>query len=116
MSDKGGRTATTWAAGSSWKTDCGKKMKTIRVPEAIADEVMRCAREIDADNAVSHGITEDRREIVLSAIAAYIEMRKSSRHNNQHNQGKELDTTIRTWDEMRKFAKLVEEHPERLGI
>lgn len=50
------------------------------------------------------------------AIALYIEMRKVSRHNNQHNQGKELDTSTRTWDELRKFQKLVEEQPQLLGL
>ncbi|UKO96409.1 hypothetical protein [Nostoc sp. UHCC 0870] len=67
-------------------------------------EVMAYARALDSGKALLHG---NAAEVILNAIANYIELRKASRHNNQHNQTKELDITARTWDEMRKFAKLI---------
>ncbi|PHJ57382.1 hypothetical protein VF14_24565 [Nostoc linckia z18] len=99
---KGGRTSTTWEGGSTWRSG---KTKLIRVPEAIADEVMRCAREIDAGKAVLHG---NRADIVESAIADYIKMRQGNRHPNQHSKGKQLNTRSRTWDELRLFREWVE--------
>lgn len=114
MSDKGGRTSTTWTTGSSWRTDGGKRMKTIRVPEAIADQVMRCAREIDADNAVSHGNTADEQEVILNAIAKYIIFKRRNYHANQHS--KKLNTETRPWDEMRRFRDMVRQQPEKLGV
>ncbi|MBH8561634.1 hypothetical protein I8748_05480 [Nostoc sp. CENA67] len=110
--NRGGVTSTTWDSGSSWQSG---KTKVIRVPEAIADEVMRCARLIDAGNAVLHGNTDDKIEIVLSAIAAYIEIRSCSRHANQHTT-KKLDISARTWDEMRKFTAMVRHEPNKLGL
>ncbi|MBD2360055.1 hypothetical protein H6G36_02375 [Anabaena minutissima FACHB-250] len=107
---KGGKTSTTWARGSSWQHG---ETKVIRVPVALEAEVMAYARALDSGKAVLHG---NDAEVILTAIAAYIELRKASRHNNQHNQAKELDISARTWDELRKFAKLVEESPQVLGL
>jgi hypothetical protein len=104
---KGGRTSTTWT-GSSWRHG---ETRTIRVPAALADEIMSYARALDSGNAVSQGNTQ---ENILSAIANYILWRGGSRHPNQH--GKTVDVSARTWDELRKFAKLVEEQPELLGL
>lgn len=114
MNDKGGRTSTTWQQGSSWKTDGGKKMKTIRVPEAIADEVMRCAREIDAGIAVSRGNPANEQEIILSAIAKYIGYKNTHYHANQHS--KTLDISTRAWDELRRFRGIVAQQPQKLGL
>jgi hypothetical protein len=99
--NKGGRTSTTWESGSTWQTG---KTKLIRVPEAIADEVMCCAREIDAGKAVLHG---NRADIIESAIAEYVEMRRANLHPNQYSKGKGLDTRSRTWDELRRFQDWV---------
>jgi len=107
---KGGRTSTTWEGGSTWRSG---KTKLIRVPEAIADEVLACARLIDDGKAVLHG---NRADIVLSAIAQYTEMRQGNRHPNQYSKGKELDTRSRTWDELRRFRRIVQEEPEKLGL
>ncbi|MBL1199911.1 MAG: hypothetical protein FWK04_12685 [Nostoc sp. GBBB01] len=99
--NKGGRTSTTWKSGSTWRSG---KTKLIRVPEAIADEVLAYARLVDSDNAVLHG---NRADTVLNAIAQYTEMRQGSRHPNQHSKGKGLDTRSRTWDELRRFQEWV---------
>jgi hypothetical protein len=98
---KGGRTSTTWEGGSTWRSG---KTKLIRVPEAIADEVMCCAREIDAGKALLHG---NRDNIILGAIAEYIEIRRQNLHPNQHSKGKGLSTESRTWDELRRFQDWV---------
>ncbi len=111
MSGKGGKTSTSWEATSTWRTG---KTKTIRVPEAIADEVMRCAREIDAGNAVLHGNTVDERDVILSAIAKYIGYKNTHYHPNQHS--KTLDISTRPWDELRRFRGMVQDEPEKLGI
>ncbi len=108
--NKGGRTSTTWESGSTWRSG---KTKLIRVPEAIADEVMCCARTIDSGKAVLHG---NRADIVESAITDYIEMRRGNRHPNQYSKGKELDTRSRTWDELRRFRRIVQEEPGKLGL
>jgi hypothetical protein len=108
--NKGGRTSTTWETGSNWNYG---KTKTVRIPEALESQVMAYARVIDANKGVSHGNTAD---VILSAIAKYIEFKKSSRHHNQNNQGRELDLNTRAWDELRKFQKLVEEQPHLLGL
>ncbi|PHJ58003.1 hypothetical protein VF06_30800 [Nostoc linckia z4] len=102
--NKGGRTSTTWESGSTWRSG---KTKLIRVPQAIADEVMRCAREIDSGIAVLHG---NRADIVESAIAEYVEMRRANLHPNQYSRSKGLDTRSRTWDELRRFQKWIEEN------
>jgi hypothetical protein len=86
---------------------------TIRIPKALKDELMAYARARDAGKSLLQGNNSD---VVLSAIAKYIDFKKSSRHHNQHNQGRELDLNTRAWDELRKFKKLVEEQPHRIGL
>ncbi|MBD2491144.1 hypothetical protein [Aulosira sp. FACHB-615] len=111
MSGKGGRTSTSWETGSSWRSG---KTKLIRVPEAIADEVMRCARTIDAGIAVLHGNSANEQEIILSAIAKYIGYKNTHYHANQHS--KTLDISTRAWDELRRFRGMVAQEPEKLGL
>ncbi|MBE9004939.1 hypothetical protein IQ259_07795 [Fortiea sp. LEGE XX443] len=80
---------------------------TISLLEAIADEVMVYARQLDAGNAFQQGNTADKQDVIINAIAAYIVLRGSGRHANQH--GKTVDVSERTWDELRKFAAMVEQ-------
>ncbi|WP_414564740.1 MULTISPECIES: hypothetical protein [unclassified Anabaena] len=82
---------------------------------------MSYARALDSDNAVSQGNTQEIiilnaivQSTVLEAIANYILWRGGGRHPNQH--GKIVNVSARTWDELRKFAKMVEEQPELLGL
>lgn len=111
MSGKGGRTSTTWDGGT-WRAG---KTKVIRIPEALEAQVMAYARHLDSDNAVLHGnVAVDEQQIILNAIANYTRLRAARRHNNQHS--KQLDTAARTWDELRKFAALVEKQPEKIGL
>jgi hypothetical protein len=87
---KGGKTSTTWASGSSWQHG---ETKVIRVPVALEAEIMAYARALDSGKAVLHG-NENKTDVILNAIANYIDLRKASRHNNQHNQAKELESTL----------------------
>lgn len=105
------RTSTTWESGSTWNLG---KTKTIRVPEAIADEVMAYARAVDSGNAVSHGNTDDKKDIILSAIAKYIIFKRRTYHANQHS--KTLDISTRPWDELRRFRGMVQNEPTKLGL
>jgi hypothetical protein len=106
--NKGGKTSTTWASGSSWRAG---ETKVIRVPVALADEIMAYARALDSREAMLHGNSGD---ATLVAIALYIGWRRGNRHTNQHQ--KELDTSTRAWDELRKFWGMVQREPEKLGF
>ncbi len=108
MGNRGGRTSTTMAG--TWNMG---ETTTIRIPKALKDELMAYARARDAGECLLQG---NNSEIILNAIAQYIEIRKRDRHNNQHNKDKELNLEARTWDELRRFAKLAQEQPELLGL
>lgn len=108
MGLQGGKNATTWAAG--WNSG---QTKVIRVPEVLADEIMNYARALDSGKSLLQG---NEQEIILNAIAQYIQLRAAQRHANQFTQGKEFSTEARTWDELKKFTKLVKESPQSLGI
>lgn len=105
---QGGRNASTWAAG--WNSGA---TKVIRVPEVLADEIMNYARALDNGESLLQG---NEREIILNAIARFIELRAAQRHANQFTQGKEFSTQARTWDELKKFTKMVNETPQKLGL
>ncbi|MDF5707280.1 MAG: hypothetical protein PUP90_06250 [Nostoc sp. S4] len=65
---------------------------------------------------ILHGIVGD---LILRAIADYIEMRRETIHPNQHFKGKGLSTRSRTWDELRRFeswVKKMSETDESQGI
>ncbi|WP_138504059.1 hypothetical protein [Nostoc sp. PA-18-2419] len=108
MMNKGGRTSTTWGAGSTWRN---REVKTIRVPVALADEIMEYAKVLDAGIAVSHGNIA---KFTLALLDRYVEYKRLNYHPNQNS--KQLDTSTRSWDELRKFQKLLQENPAALGI
>lgn len=105
---KGGKTSTTWESGSSWQSGA---IKTVRIPIALEAEIMAYARSLDRHDAVLHGNTAD---IVLEAIAKYLLYKAANYHPNQHS--KALDTSIRAWDELRKFRDMLQNEPEKLGL
>lgn len=98
-----GRTKTTWEKGSSWQSG---ETKVIRVPVAIADEVLAYARSLDQRDFTNH------QHLVLTAIDRYIEDKRQNYHPNQYS--KKLDITTRPWDELRKFTEKVKNQPEKL--
>jgi hypothetical protein len=107
MNKKGGRTSTTWAGG--WNMG---ETTTVRIPKALKGELMAYARARDAGECLLQGNNSD---VVLSAIAAYKKIRSTSIHPNQFSKGN-MNINTRAWDELRRFAKLVEEQPHLLGL
>lgn len=111
---KGGRTKTSWPTGSSWQHG---KTTVIRVPVAIADQILEYARSID-QLLVSPGgesippipgDTFSQQQVILQAIDRYITWKLDNYHPNQNS--KSLNTTTRAWDELRKFKRLIENEP-----
>ncbi|MDZ8052968.1 MAG: hypothetical protein RMX68_005840 [Aulosira sp. ZfuVER01] len=105
MSSKGGRRTTTW--GNSWKHG---KTTVIRVPEVLELPITEYARQLDAGNC----LVTDNAAIVLDAIDRYITWRKENYRATP--QSKEPDINSRTWDELRKLQKLLQENPQALGL
>lgn len=114
------RNQTTWInVNGSWRHG---KTKVIRVPEALAEQILEYARAIDASAPTSDtandipdhvGDVSQKQEIVLQALGEYIKFRRESRrHPNQYS--KHLNTDARTWDEIRKFQAMVENQPQQL--
>jgi DNA replicative helicase MCM subunit Mcm2 (Cdc46/Mcm family) len=98
---KGGRTSTTWSEGSTWRSG---KTKTIRVPVALAQEILDYARELDEKGIVAG--CDNAQTIVLIAIEHYISYKREHYHPNQNS--KQLDINTRAWDELRKMRAMVE--------
>lgn len=105
---KGGWTSGTRTSGSTWRSG---KTQTIRVPIALADEIMNYARALDSGIGLSQ---VNRADVILEAIECYIKFRGKNFRPNQHSN--KPDLTSRTWDELRKFQKLVKDNPQVLGM
>jgi len=106
---KGGHTRGTWESGSTWASG---PTQTIRVPIALAAQIMEYARAIDSGVDVSHVNTTA--EIILKAIDSYSEFRQQHHQPNQHSQKPKISS--RTWDELRRFRHLVQDNPQVLGL
>ena len=111
-----GRNKTTWEP--AWHHG---KTKTIRVPIALASEIIEYARAIDrsssyvfdADNIPKRdGDVFFQQLAVLEALVSYVQWKRKNYHPNQN--ARSLDTNTRAWDEFRKFQKMVKEQPELL--
>ncbi len=91
---KPGRNSTSFSA--AWNHG---KTQTIRVPIALSEQIMEYARAIDAGMTTSQGE-------ILKAIDGYIAWRQQNYRSTQNS--KQPDTNARTWDELRKFRRMVE--------
>jgi hypothetical protein len=80
------------------------KTQVIRVPMELADQVLKYAKWLDTHEKPSDAKTGD--FVVLQAIDKYIKWRRCHHHPNQHS--RKLNTSTRTWDELRKFRTMVE--------
>ena len=111
----GKRTSTTWNKGSSWQYG---KTTVIRVPEVLRDQILGYARAVDGNIFIGTNIASNRgdvffeQQVVLVALAQYIEWKRQNYHPNQN--ASHLDTSTRAWDELRKFKRLIENQPELL--
>ena len=110
---KGGRKSTTWEAG--WN---GGKTKLIRVPIVLEHDILAYARDVDSKliSDKSRNVPmlkgDFLQEFTLGVIDRYIEFKRQNYHPNQNS--KVLDTSTRSWDELRKFRKMIQESPELL--
>lgn len=102
------RNSTTWQPG--WNSGT---TKLVRIPIALESPVMAYARDLDKFASLSD-VPQRVRDIslILEAIAKYIDYKRANYHPNQNS--RELDITTRSWDELRKFKKLLEENPQVL--
>ncbi len=103
------RNSTTWQPG--WNSG---KTKNVRIPISLENQVMAYARAIDLHS--QSDIPQRERDIflILEVIERYIDWKRANYHPNQNS--RELDITTRSWDELRKFKKLLEENPSVLGF
>ncbi|MHC5717677.1 MAG: hypothetical protein ACYTX0_37625 [Nostoc sp.] len=108
--NKGGRTSTTWERGSSWNHG---KTQTIRVPIALAEQVLDYARTVDSKliNYESQKIPLHPGDF-LQIIDRYVAWRTKNYRSTQLFA--KPDITARTWDELRKLQKLLRQSPELL--
>ncbi len=111
---KGGWKSTTWQAG--WNAG---KTKLIRVPIVLENDIVAYARAVDSKlkSDKSRNIPmlkgDFLQEFTLGLIDRYIDYKRTNYHPNQNS--RELDTSTRAWDELRKFQRLIQESPELLG-
>jgi hypothetical protein len=75
---KGGRKATTWKAGSTWRNG---KTKMIRVPQALTPKILDYARALDSCIFLPPGLGDILNKLmVLQAIDEYIEWKRQNYH------------------------------------
>jgi hypothetical protein len=79
------------------------KTQVIRVPIALADQILEYAKWLDTHEKSSDAKTGD--FVILRAIDKYIKWKRSTYHPNQHS--KKIDTSTRAWDELRKFRAIM---------
>lgn len=111
------RNKTTWTnINSTWRHG---KTKVIRVPEALVPQILEYARALDTTSRTNPENIPDRvgdvfqyQEVILLVLARYVEWKRSTYNPNQNS--KQLDTSTRAWDELRKFQVMVEKNPELL--
>lgn len=96
---RGGRRSTTF--NPTWKHG---KTRTIRVPVALADQLLDIARELDEGRelAVIHAKEKGIEEAILTTLERFIASERSrGRKPNQYT--KEFSTDGRDWNKLRQF-------------
>lgn len=84
-----GKNHTTWQP--AWNNG---KTRTIRVPVALAEQILEYAYAIDS------GLVMDQ-QMILQVIDSFVESRIAQFHPNQYSRNG--STTSRRWDELRRF-------------
>jgi hypothetical protein len=90
---KPGKNDTSWQPG--WNHG---KTQMLRVPIALAPQILDYARALDS------GINM-KQQIILQFIDQFVEVRKSQFHPNQYSRTASLH--VRRWDELRKFREMI---------
>lgn len=90
------------------------KTQSIRVPIALAEQILDYAKTVDATLAENtpETIPELLQEDFLQIIDRYIAWRTKNYRSTQLFA--KPDITARTWDELQKLRKLLQESPELL--
>lgn len=86
------------------------KTKTIRVPIVLENQILNYARAVDS-NLINDNIPELTGDF-LQLLDRYIAWRTQNYRSTQ--KFTKPDITARTWDELRKLRKLLQESPELL--
>jgi hypothetical protein len=103
---KGGKTSGTWKSDSKWQHG---QTQVIRVPALLVTEILKYAEWLDEHSKFSLAQNSQGNfscDLILKAIDKYIKWRQYHHHPNQHS--RKLNTSTRTWDELRKFRTMVE--------
>lgn len=90
---KPGRNSTSWQP--AWNHG---KTQSLRVPIALADQILDYARAVDS------GLFMDQ-HLILRAIDFFVEERIAEFHPNQYSNTGSI--TSRRWDELRRFRNAV---------
>ncbi|MDZ7953343.1 hypothetical protein [Nostoc sp. DedQUE09] len=93
---KPGKNRTSWQP--AWNHG---KTQSIRVPVALAEQILEYAYAIDS------GLIMDQ-QMILRAIDSFVESRISKFHPNQYSHTG--STTSRRWDELRRFRSAIANH------
>lgn len=100
---KPGKNRTSWQP--AWNHG---KTQSIRVPVALAEQILECAYAIDS------GLVMDQ-ILILRAIDSFVESRIAEFHPNQYS--RTGSTTSRRWDELHRFRDAVaSDYPARSGL
>lgn len=90
------RNSTTWTAVTgSWYH---KETKVIRVPAALADEILDYARRLDAGTPCNNGNLTD-------MVEQFIEMKRTNHGQHYTQVGKPLNRNSPRWDVFNEFCQ-----------
>jgi hypothetical protein len=93
-----GQNSTSWQSGWNYG-----KTQTIRVPIALASQVLEYAKALDQDSVYLDPTQCE--QTILRAIDSFAQERLNQFHPNQYK--RTGNTTTRRWDELRKFRQHV---------
>lgn len=74
------------------------KTQTIRVPVALAEQILEYAYGVDSGHQMDQ-------QMILRVIDSFVEQRIAQFHPNQHSRAG--STTSRRWDELRRFRDAI---------
>ena len=106
MSRRGGRRKTSW--NESWNHG---KTKVIRVPEALCDQIVQYATDLDCGKVPTLS-QEELQKTFLLAIDTFVQQRLEKFHPNQY--ACTGSTNTRRWDELRNLRNPIAQSPEKI--
>ena len=100
-----GQNSTSWQ--STWNHG---KTQTIRVPIALASQILSYAKALD--QGLIYLDEAQCQQTILKAIDQFVEMRLSNFHPNQY--ACIPSTNTRRWDELRRLRNLIAQEPSKI--